>query len=84
MYYIDPDQVNFQVPSGVSGTASVQVINNGAASNAVTAAATASAPGIFPLIFNGVNYPAGVFLDGKYVGDPSIGLAFRARRGPAM
>jgi uncharacterized protein (TIGR03437 family) len=26
---------------------------------------------------NGTNYPAGVFLDGKFVGDPTINAAFR-------
>ena len=77
IYYIDAGQVSFQVPSGVSATASVQVINNGLASNAVSAATSTSAPGIFPVIVNGVNYPAGVFLDGKYVGDPANGAVFR-------
>ena len=77
VYYVDLGQVNFQVPEGVSGTASVQVSVNGAASNIATAASAASAPGIFPVSVNGTNYPAGVFLDGKYVGDPSVGPAFR-------
>ena len=77
VYYIDSAQVSFQVPSGVSGTASVQVFNNGVASNIVTGAAVNSAPGIFPLIVNGTNYAIGVFLDGKLAGDPSIGPAFR-------
>jgi len=77
VYYIDSGQVSFQVPTGVSGSASVQVINNGVASNTLTAAAATNAPGIFPVIVNGTNYPAGVFPDGTYVGDPSIGPAFR-------
>jgi uncharacterized protein (TIGR03437 family) len=69
----------------VTGTASVQVVNNGQASNAVTAAAATNAPGIFPVAANGVNYPAGMFPDGKYVGDPSVGAAFRrARPGDAV
>jgi uncharacterized protein (TIGR03437 family) len=72
VYYISPGQISFQVPSGVSGNATVQVINNGVASNTLTAAASNSSPGIFPVIENGVNYPAGVFPDGEYVGDPSI------------
>jgi uncharacterized protein (TIGR03437 family) len=80
VYYIDAGQVSFQVPDGVSGTASVQVIRNGVPTNSVTAAAVAGAPGIFPVIVNGVNYPAGVFLDGKYVGDPGAGAAFRSAR----
>jgi uncharacterized protein (TIGR03437 family) len=77
VFYVDPGQVTFQVPTGVSGTASVQVINNGAASNTVTATAANSAPGIFPIIQNGTNYAAGVFLDGRIVGNSSVGTAFR-------
>jgi uncharacterized protein (TIGR03437 family) len=77
VYYISPNQVDFQVPTGISGTASVQVINNGTTSNTVSAAAAASSPGIFPVIVNGVNYPAGVFVDGEFVGDPTVSSAFR-------
>jgi len=77
VYFVDPGQVNFQVPAGINGPASVQVFNNGAASNTVMALAVANAPGIVPIIANGVNYAGGVFLDGKYVGDPSIGASFR-------
>jgi uncharacterized protein (TIGR03437 family) len=77
VYYIDQGQVNFQVPAGVSGTASVQVINNGIPSNTLTAPSATSAPGIFPVTVNGVNYPAGVFLDGKITGDPANGPGYR-------
>jgi uncharacterized protein (TIGR03437 family) len=77
VYFVDPGQIDFQVPSGVSGTASVQVTANGQSSNTITAAAAASSPGIFPVIVNGTNYPAGVFLDGKIVGDPAANAAFR-------
>jgi len=77
VYFISPGQISFQVPSGVSGNASVQVINDGVASNAVMAAASNNSPGIFPVIENGINYPAGVFLDGKFVGDPTFNPAFR-------
>ncbi len=72
VYYISPGQISFQVPSGVSGNASVEVINNGVTSNSLTASASTSSPGIFPVIENGLNYPAGVFPDGEYVGDPSV------------
>ena len=78
--YIDSAQVNFQVPNGISGTASVQVINNGAASNTVTGTAASVSPGIFPVAVNGTNYPAAVFTDGKLAGDPSAGSAFRAAK----
>ncbi len=77
VYYVDATQVNFQVPTGVSGTVSVQVTNNGQISNAITASATASSPGIFPVIVNGTNYAGGVFTDNKYIGDPSAGSVFR-------
>ena len=77
VYYVDSGQVSFQVPTGVSGNASVQVINNGVASNTISASASTSSPGIFPIIVNGVNYPAAVFLDGKIAGDPANGAIFR-------
>jgi len=80
VYYIDSAQISFQVPNGVTGTATVQVNNNGQVSNTITAQAVASAPGIFPVIVNGANYPAGVFLDGKIVGDASASPAFRAAK----
>jgi uncharacterized protein (TIGR03437 family) len=78
VYYISSSQINFQVPTGVTGTASVQVINNGSASNTVTAASAINAPGLFPINLNGVNYPAGVFAsDGLLVGDPTVSASFR-------
>jgi uncharacterized protein (TIGR03437 family) len=77
LYYISPTQIDFQVPAGISGTASVQVFNNGSASNIATGAAASSAPGVWPITENGVNYAAAVFLDGKFAGDPNIGSAFR-------
>jgi len=37
------------------------------------------------VILKGTNYPAGVFLDGNYVGDPSAGAGFRnAKPGDAI
>jgi uncharacterized protein (TIGR03437 family) len=77
VYYVSPTQVSFQVPAGISGTASIQVIRDGIASSTMTAQAVSSAPGIFPIIVSGTNYAAGVFLDGKIVGDPSASAAFR-------
>jgi uncharacterized protein (TIGR03437 family) len=78
IYYISPNQISFQVPAGISGAASVQVINNGQTTGVITGAAAASSPGIFPLIMDGVNYAAGVFYsDGKIVGDPANGAVFR-------
>ncbi len=77
VYFIDPGQISFQVPAGVTGTAAVQITNNGQVSNSVSASAAASSPAIFPVIVTGANYPAGVFLDGKLVGDPAVNPAFR-------
>ena len=77
VYYISPTQVSFQVPAGVTGTASVEVIANGVASNSVTAAAATNSPGIFPIILGSKNYATVVFLDGMIAADPSNGPAFR-------
>ena len=78
VYYISPTQISFQVPAGITGTASVQVISNGQTSNSVTAAAATSSPGIFPVILGGTNYAAAVFnSDGKIAANPSNGPAFR-------
>jgi uncharacterized protein (TIGR03437 family) len=86
IYYIDSAQVSFQVPNGVSsGNATVQVINNGAASNMVTGAAASNSPGIFPIIVNGANYPAAVFAkDGLLAGDPSVKGFRRANPGESV
>ena len=85
VYFIDPGQVSFQVPTGITGTASVQVLNNGVASNTLTATAATNSPGIFPVIVNGMNYAAAVFPDGKLAGDPAVSSAFRkAKAGDAL
>jgi len=77
VYYISSTQISFQVPSGIAGTANVQVVRDGLLSNTISAPAVSSAPGIFPIVLNGTNYAAGVFLDGKIAGDPSVSSAFR-------
>jgi len=85
VYYISSTQISFQVPAGVSGAASVQVTRDGLASNTMSATAVSSAPGIFPVIVNGTNYPAAVFPDGTLVGDPSVNSSFRnAKPGDAI
>jgi len=68
IYYVDSSQINFQVPSGVTGPAAIQVHVAGASSNVLTTTAAASAPGLFPNIQGASAYPAAVFLDGTYVG----------------
>ena len=77
VYYVSPTQVNFQVPSGVSGTANVQVTRNGIASGSLSGQAVSSAPGIFPIVIGNTNYAAAVFLDGKIAAAPSNGAGFR-------
>ena len=78
VYYISPGQISFQVPSVVSGNATVEVINNGVVSNTLTATASNSAPAIFPVIANGVNYLSGAFSwTAFFVGDPTVNSAFR-------
>src|SRR5262249_52452429 len=87
VYYVSPTQVNFQVPSGIlsvpagnilgSSPVTVQLFRDGIASNVQTSTGSSSSPGIFPIILNGKNYPAGVFLDGRLTGDPTKGNAFR-------
>jgi uncharacterized protein (TIGR03437 family) len=86
VYYVSPTQVSFQVPSGIlsgppgdvlySTPVNVQLFRDGLGSNILTAAGTTSS-GIFPIIVNGQNYPAGVFLDGELTGDPVNGAVFR-------
>jgi uncharacterized protein (TIGR03437 family) len=77
VWYISPTQINFQVPAGITGTATVQVITNGQVSNSVSAAAATNSPGIFPITLGGTNYAAAVFLDGKIAADPANGAVFR-------
>jgi uncharacterized protein (TIGR03437 family) len=73
VYYVSPGQVNFQVPAGVSGTASVQVTRDGIASNTVTGPAVANAPGLFSYVVAGKNYPAAIFANSfLVVGDPAL------------
>jgi uncharacterized protein (TIGR03437 family) len=90
VYYISPTQVSFQVPNNilpgpsgnvlVSNPVGVQLFRDGIGTNVLTATGASSSPGIFPIVVNGKNYPAGVFLDGKITGDPANGAAFRKAR----
>ncbi len=72
VYYISPGQINFQVPTAVSGTANVQVIRDGIASNTISGPAVANAPGLFSYAVGGKTYPAAVFANSvDIVGDPA-------------
>ena len=73
VYFISPAQVSFQVPAGVSGNASVQVLRNDVSSNTVTGAVPASAPGLFGYTIGTKTYPAAVFANSfLVVGDPGV------------
>ncbi len=72
VYYISPTQVSFQVPAGVSGDVSVQVIRDGEPSNTITGSAVDNAPGMFGYAAGSKTYPAAVFPDGLIVGDPGV------------
>jgi len=90
VYYVSPTQISFQVPSGildgppgtilVSNPVSVQVFRDGVGGNIVSTTGTSSSPGIFPVMVNGKNYAAAVFLDGVLAGDPANGPSFRNAR----
>jgi uncharacterized protein (TIGR03437 family) len=73
VYYISPTQVNVQAPASLSGTVSVQVINNGVPSNTLSVAAATSAPGLFYYTLGGENFPSALY-NGTYtiVGDPAL------------
>ncbi len=48
LFYVSPTQINFQTPFGLTGsTVTIQVVNNGAQSNTVTAPVARTSPGIF-------------------------------------
>lgn len=74
VYYISPEQVNFQVPASISGPANVQVIRNGASTGTITASIVDSAPGLFSYTLGGKTYPSAVYAgSGVIVGDPAAG-----------
>ena len=59
--FVSSSQINFIVPFGISDPyATVQVINNGVASNTVTLYTNHTAPGVISLNSNGGSFPSGV------------------------
>jgi uncharacterized protein (TIGR03437 family) len=77
IYYISPKQVNFQVPEVDAGPAVIEVIRDGVPGPTLATNIVSTAPGIFPISIGGKNYAAGVFLDGRFAGDPALGASFR-------
>jgi uncharacterized protein (TIGR03437 family) len=70
LYYVSPGQLSAIVPYSVTnGTAQVQVINNGTASNTVTIQVAATAPGILTQSQNGLGFGDAVHQDGSLVND---------------
>jgi uncharacterized protein (TIGR03437 family) len=59
LYYVSPSQISAIVPYGVTtAIASIQVTNNGAASNTVSMFVNLTAPGVFTQNQNGLGYAA--------------------------
>jgi len=68
IYYVSPTQISVIVPYAVTtSTAQVKVINNGTASNTVTAVVNQTAPGVFTQNESGLGYGAVTHLDGTLV-----------------
>jgi uncharacterized protein (TIGR03437 family) len=85
VYYISPTQVNILTPTApLSGSAPVQVTNNGVNSATFTVQTQAEAPSFF--IFNGGPYIAATHVDGSYLGPTSLypGLTTPAQPGETI
>jgi len=82
VYFISPEQISFQMPNGITGNATVQVIRNGVASNTVNGTGVTTAPGLFAYALGGKTYPAAVYANTRIVvGDPALaGAAVRKAR----
>jgi N-acyl-D-amino-acid deacylase len=70
VYYVSPTQLNVQAPTDTTtGPVNIQVIRDGTTSAVISANYVTAAPGFFTYSANGRSYPAGVHLNGAYVGD---------------
>ncbi|WP_031495054.1 serine hydrolase [Bryobacter aggregatus] len=79
VYYISPTQINAQVPElAVTGTATLQVIRNGVASQPEPMEIRASSPEFFRYAAGGLNFVAAVHLNGSVVADPALIPGLRA------
>jgi uncharacterized protein (TIGR03437 family) len=72
VYYISADQVNVQVPDGVSGQAPVAVTTNGSQSLPFTATVVSAAPSVFEYDAANVAYAVATHADGSLIGDPLV------------
>jgi uncharacterized protein (TIGR03437 family) len=74
-WYMNPSQMNVQVPAGANGQVSVTLTSCGSTSAAFTATQNALAPGLLAppgFLQNGKQYLVAQFQDGTYVGDPKV------------
>lgn len=80
IFLAKPTQLNFLIPSGVTGnTATIVVTNNNVKSNSVDVPLAASSPGIFTVAQSGIG--AGVFLHADF---SVVSAASPARRGETI
>jgi uncharacterized protein (TIGR03437 family) len=71
VYYISPAQVNILTPPGtISGSAQIQVTNNGAVSATFAVQAQTESPSFF--VFNGGPYIAATHLNGSLIGPATL------------
>lgn len=81
VYYISPTQINAQVPGlTTSGTATLQVIRDGVASQPEAVEIRANAPEFFRYSLGGKSFVAAVQTDGTVVADPVLAPGLRAAR----
>lgn len=67
--YVSPSQISFLIPFATSSIASIQVVNNGTASNTVTSFVGATSPGVFTYPAGGIYSAAATHLDGTLVSE---------------
>jgi uncharacterized protein (TIGR03437 family) len=72
IYYISPNLLDVQAPSGISGDTPVTVSDNGAVSAPFVVTVVPSAPSLFYYVAGSDFYPAATHADGTLIGDPAL------------
>jgi uncharacterized protein (TIGR03437 family) len=74
VWYVFPGQINFQAPTEIGGTATVEVVRNGVASSAATVNVAANSPGVIAYSADyKTYYPSAQFAGTtNIVGDPAV------------
>lgn len=74
VWYVSPGQINFQAPTEISGTATVVVVRNGAASAPATVSVVQNSPGVIAYSADYKTfYPSAQFAGTtNIVGDPAV------------